>query len=56
MTKKSSLLKIVKMKSSKKASFVPSILIFDFILLKPNLTFLILTAGENSDPTGYSPN
>jgi hypothetical protein len=49
-------LKIVKIKFSKNASLVPSILIFDYILLNPNLTFLILTAGENSDPTGYSPN
>ena len=56
MTKNSSLLKIVKIKSSKKASFVPLIWIFEVILLNPNLTFLMLTAGENSDPTGYSPN
>jgi hypothetical protein len=54
--KKSSLLNIAKIMSSKNENLVPSISILEDILLKPNLTLLMLTDGAYSVPTAYSPN
>ena len=42
--------------SSKNENLVPSISILEDILLKPNLTLLMLTDGAYSVPTAYSPN